>query len=220
MHDAWILPRGQVLLLEVTIVMCEDSHTIHHLPHLIRAELALLQEGAHQGMQDDLTLPEEFEHAKIPEINISQGIPKLPGQPGNNFCDYLREMQEAHHTHLIECDVKEIPFLRGLIGQINESKLASPIWDGHAHITKMVDWDSLKGDISWFIRMLWDHMCYNMNVTSVEVQGISDLEALAEILCPVSGNTLGFLSLQQTLMKYLKLHNGTPMCAEVHQQGP
>ncbi len=34
------------------------------------AELTSLLEEAHQGMQDDLTLPEEFKHAKIPEINI------------------------------------------------------------------------------------------------------------------------------------------------------
>ncbi len=36
----------------------------------LRAGLTSLLEEAHQGMQDDLTLPEEFKHAKIPEINI------------------------------------------------------------------------------------------------------------------------------------------------------
>jgi hypothetical protein len=45
------------------------------------AKLTSLLEEAHQGMQDNLTLPEEFEHAKIPEINIRCGVPKLPGQP-------------------------------------------------------------------------------------------------------------------------------------------
>jgi hypothetical protein len=69
-------------------------------------------------MQDDLTLLEEFEHAKIPEINICRGIPKLLGDSGNNFCNYLREMQEAHCAHLLDCNVKAIPFLRVLIGYI------------------------------------------------------------------------------------------------------
>jgi hypothetical protein len=53
------------------------------------AELTSLLEEAHQGMQDDLMLPEEFKHSKIPEINIHRGVPKLPGQPGNHIHHYL-----------------------------------------------------------------------------------------------------------------------------------
>jgi hypothetical protein len=36
----------------------------------------------------------------------------------------------------------------------------------------------------------------------------------------MTGNFLGHLSLQQTLMKYLKLQDGNPMCAKLHQRGP
>ncbi len=43
---------------------------------------------------------------------------------------------------------------------------------------------------------------------------------MAEELCPESGNVLGHLSLQKTLMKHLKLHNSNPMVAELHQCGP
>jgi hypothetical protein len=129
-------------------------------------------------------------------------------------------MQEAQWAHLIECDVKAIPFLHTLISYIKELKLAAPIWGGHAHITKTVDWDSPKGDISRFIQMSQDHTCYNMSLISVEVHGISDLVATTEIQCPDTRNVLGHLSLQQTLTKYLKLPDGTPMCAELHQQGP
>ncbi len=78
-------------------------------------------------MQDDLTLPEEFKHAKTPKINIRQGVPKLPGQPSNHFCNYSQEMQEAQRAHLIECNVKTIPFLQTLISYIKELKLAAPI---------------------------------------------------------------------------------------------
>jgi hypothetical protein len=93
---------------------------------------------------------------------------------------------------------------------MKERKLASPILGGHAHITETVDWDSPKGDISRFIQMSQDLTCYNMSVISVEVRGTLDLEALAEILCPTTWNNLGHLSLQQTLMKYLKMQDGNP----------
>jgi hypothetical protein len=162
---------------------------------MLWAELTLLLEEAHQDMQDDLTLLEEFEHAKTPKIHIRRGVSKLPGQPGNHFCKYLQEMQEACWAHLIECDVKAIPFLQMLISYIKELKLAAPIWGGHAHIAEMVDWDSLKGNISQFIHMTQDHTCYNMSMISIEVRGILNLAATAEIQCPDTGNILGHLSL-------------------------
>jgi hypothetical protein len=100
-------------------------------------------------------------------------------------------MQEARQAHLIECNVNGIPFLRTLISYMKELKLAAPIWGGHAHITETVDWDSPKGDISRFIQMSQDHMCYNISVISVEVRGISNLKASAEILCPTTGTFSG-----------------------------
>ena len=84
----------------------------------------------------------------------------------------------------------------------------------------MVDWDSPKGDVSRFVRMSQDHTNYSMSLVSVQVKGITDLEASAEVMCPESGNVIGRLTLRQTLLKYLKLPDGNPMCAELHQRGP
>ncbi len=66
-------------------------------------------------------------------------------------------------------------------------------------------------------------MYYNMSVVSAEVHGITDLDASAEVICPQSGDTLGHLSLRETLMKYLKQKDGTPLVTKLHQcrpQGP
>ncbi len=166
----------------------------------IRGELTSLLEEALQGLKDDFTLPDEFEYNSLPDINIRRGVPKLPGQPGSSFRDYSREMQEARRAHLIECDIKEIPFLRVLISYIKERKLAVRIWGGHTHITETVDWDSPKGDVSRFVRMSQDHTNYNMSLVSVQVKGITDLEASAEVTCPESGNVIGRLSLRLSLL--------------------
>jgi len=48
-----------------------------------------------QGIKDNFTLPDEFTSSPVPDIKIRRGVPKLPGQPGSNFQDYSREMQEA-----------------------------------------------------------------------------------------------------------------------------
>jgi hypothetical protein len=169
----------------------------------LEGKLTSLLEEALQGTKNDLTLPDKFKYSPLSDINIRCGIPKLPGQPGSNFCDYLHEMQEARRAHLIECDIKAIPFLRVLISYIKDNKLAARIWGGHTHIPEMVDWDSLKGDVSQFVRMSQDHRNYNMSLISVQVKGITDLEALAEVTCPDSGNVIERLSLRQTLLKYL-----------------
>ncbi len=186
----------------------------------IHAELAELLKKAHADLESNFILPDEFQYSPIPEINISRGVPKLPGQPGSQFHDYSREMQEARRAHLIECDVQAIPFLTLLINHVKEWRLTTPVWGGHAHITRTVDWDSPKSNISRFVRMAHDHMCYNMSIVCAEGQGITDLDASAEVLCPQSGVTLEHLSLRETLMKYLKQKDGTPLVAELHQRRP
>jgi hypothetical protein len=47
-----------------------------------------------------------------------------------------------------------------------------------------------------------------------------DLDASADVLCPESGDILGRLSLQEMLIKYLKLKDGDPLVTELHQRGP
>jgi hypothetical protein len=174
---------------------------------------------AYEGMQDNFILPEEFEHHKLPKINIRRGVPRLPGQSGEQFQKYTRDMQEARRAHLIECDTSKIPFLCALINYIKKHSLAAPIWGGHAYITETVDWDSPKGDLSRFVRMSQDHTCYNMSVISIKVCDITDIDKTADIYCPTSGEKLGKLLLRQALMRYLKLQDGSPLCAEIHQRG-
>jgi hypothetical protein len=58
-------------------------------------ELTDLLKKAHQDLESNFMLPEEFEHSKILDINTRQGVPKLPGQPRSQFWDYSREIQEA-----------------------------------------------------------------------------------------------------------------------------
>ncbi len=116
--------------------------------------------------------------------------------------------------------MQAIPFLTLLLNHIKDRRLTAPVWGGHVHITGTVDWDSPKGNVSRFVRMAQDHMCYNMSVVSTEVHGITDLDASAEVIFPQSGDTLRRLSLRETLMKYLKQKDGTPLVAELRQRGP
>jgi hypothetical protein len=51
----------------------------------ICSELTSLLRQAYEGMQNGFILPEKFKHHKLPDINIHQGIPKLPGQSGQQF---------------------------------------------------------------------------------------------------------------------------------------
>jgi hypothetical protein len=45
----------------------------------LRAELISLLDKAHQGLESNFMLPKEFKYIEIPEINILQGVLKLPG---------------------------------------------------------------------------------------------------------------------------------------------
>jgi hypothetical protein len=67
--------------------------------------------------------------------------------------------------------------------------------------------------------MSQDHTCYNMSFISVKFRGIANVDKMADMYCLTSGDKLGQLLLQKTLMRYLKLHDGSPLCAEIHKQG-
>ncbi len=58
-----------------------------------------------------------------------------------------------------------------------------------------------------------------MSVISVEVRSITNIDKTPDIYCPTSGKKLGMLLLRQALMRYLKLQDSSPLCAEIHQRG-
>jgi hypothetical protein len=93
-------------------------------------ELTDLLKKAHAELECNFMLPEEFQYSLIPEINIRRGVPKLPGQPGSQFRNYLREMQKARQAHLIECDVQVTPFLLLLLNHVKDRRLTAPVWGG------------------------------------------------------------------------------------------
>ncbi len=96
----------------------------------LRVELTDLLKKAHAELECNFMLLEEFQYSSIPEINIHRGVPKLPGQPGSQFRDYLQEMQEARQAHLIKCDVQAIPFLTLLLNHVKDRWLTAPVWGG------------------------------------------------------------------------------------------
>jgi hypothetical protein len=104
-------------------------HTFNDIATL-HAELMDLLKKAHEELESAFMLPEEFQYSTIPEINIRRGVPKLLGQPGSQFRNYSREMQEAQRAHLIKCDVHAIPFLTLLINHVKERRLTAPVWGG------------------------------------------------------------------------------------------
>ncbi len=116
----------------VTLFIIFHLYTFNNIATLC-IELMDMLKKAHAELECNFMLPEEFQYSSIPEINIRRGVPKLPGQPESQFCDYSREMQEARRARLIECDVQAIPFLTLLLNHIKDW------WGGHAHITGTVD---------------------------------------------------------------------------------
>jgi hypothetical protein len=90
MSNSWALEIGISCTYSSPVITGGQKHT-----HTLRARLKDLLKKAHEELESDFMLPEEFQYSTIPEINIHRRVPKLPGQPGSQFRDYLQEMQEA-----------------------------------------------------------------------------------------------------------------------------
>jgi hypothetical protein len=64
----------------------------------LRAELTDLLKKAHEELESNFMLLEEFEYSKIPEINIRRGVPKLPGQDLSSAITRRRCRRRDEHT--------------------------------------------------------------------------------------------------------------------------
>ncbi len=62
------------------------------------------------------------------------------------------------------------------------------------------------------------HNNYQILMASEDLEGIISLDESVDITHPSTGETVGSLSLRMILLNYLKMQDGHPMIAEVHQE--
>ncbi len=162
--------------------------------------------------------PEELlQNSTLPAIEICLQNPKLPGQDTSDYSKLSWRVQANRKVYHVECDRKFATDNKWLAQVAKEANFVSKMWGKHAHVTKVVDKLLTPSKIKCLIKVSQRHTNYQCLMLVEDVQGITDLDVPVGIYQEGSTKCLGHLSVQQAMLKYMKMSDGHQLIVEVHQ---
>ena len=92
------------------------------------------------------------------------------------------------------------------------------MWGYHAHLSEVTGFSSTPREAKRQVDVAQSHTNYQLSLVIKELFGIVNLDEPQDILDPETNKKIGVMSLRMVLMNYLKMEDGHPMIAEVHQE--
>jgi hypothetical protein len=92
------------------------------------------------------------------------------------------------------------------------------MWGPHAHLSEVTDATSTVREAKRQVDVAQSHTNYQLSMVAEELVGVVNLDESIAITDPESGIEIGQLSLRTALLNYLRMKDGHPMIAEVHQE--
>ncbi len=168
-----------------------------------RTILAQAQSFAHEDNYSEFSWnPEELmQNSTLPAMEICLQNPKLPGQDTSEYSKLSWRVQANRKVYHMECDRKFATDIKQLAQVAKETNFVSKMWGKHAHVTKVVDKLSSPSKIKCLIKVSQRHTNYQCSMLVEDVQGITDLDVAVGIYQEGSTKCLGYLSLQQAMLK-------------------
>ncbi len=92
------------------------------------------------------------------------------------------------------------------------------MWGVHAHLSEVTDFSSTPREAKRQVNVAQAHTNYQLSLVVEEIPGVVSLDEPLIILHPDTHGKVGIMTLRTVLMSYLKMEDGHPMIAEVHQE--
>jgi hypothetical protein len=155
-------------------------------------------------------------NSTLPALELHLQNPKLPGQDTSHFSKMSWQAQANWKAFYLGCDRQFAADIKKLTQLAKESNLVTKMWGKHAHISEVVNKDSMPSEIKILIKVAQLHTNYQCSMLLEDIVGITTLDATAPIFEEVSNKFLGNLSLRQVLLRYLWLNDGHQLITEVY----
>jgi hypothetical protein len=167
----------------------------------------------------DFTLDEGIEPGEsLPPMNLRVQVALLRGTQVNSFSKLSHQAQQARRSWHLEVDKQHARKMKTLIQAAKDYGCVEEIWGCHAHLSEVTDANSTNREAKRQVDVAQSHTNYQMSMTSEDLEGITSLDERVDITHPSTGETVGSLSLRMILLNYLKMQDGHPVIAEVHQE--
>jgi hypothetical protein len=178
-------------------------------------------------VQDDLidittynfTLSKEiFDGTSLPEMNLCVQNALLRGQEAMAFNKLSRQAQQVCKNWHLEVNSQHAAKMKGLIQCSKEFSCMEEFWGIHTYLSEVTDTNSTARKAKRQIDVAQSHTNYHLSMVAEELVGVVSLDEPIDIMHPMTYKIVGSLMLRTVLLNYLKMKDGYPMIAEVHQE--
>ncbi len=142
----------------------------------------------------------------------------LRGQEVTAFNRLSHQAQQARKSWHLEVDSMHAAKMKALIQSAKIYGCVEEMWGPHAHLSEVTDATSTAREAKRQVDVAQSHTNYQLSMVAEELVGVVNLDEPLAIIHPENGKEIGQLSLRTALLNYLKMQDGHPMIAEVHQE--
>ena len=154
----------------------------------------------------------------LPPMNLRVQVALLKGAPVNAFSKLSHQAQQARRSWHLEVDSQYAKKMKGLVEVAKVYGCVKEFWGCHAHLSEVTDANSSSREAKRQVDVAQSHTNYQLSMTSEELEGIIALDQQVNIIHPSTFEIIGSLTLRMVLLNYLKMQDGHPIIAEVHQE--
>jgi hypothetical protein len=151
-------------------------------------------------------------------MNLHVQMALLKGAPVDAFSKLSHQAQQARRSWHLEVDCQYASKMKALVQVTKDYGCVEEFWGCHAHLSEVTDANSLAREAKRQANVAQSHTNYQISMTSKELEGITALDEQVNIIHPATSEIVGLLSLCMVLLNYLKMQDGHPIIAEVHQE--
>ena len=167
----------------------------------------------------DFTLDEGIEMGQLlPPMNLRVQNALLRGQEVTVFNRLSHHAQQARKSWHLEVDSRYARKMKALVECVKSYGCVEEMWGPHAHLSEVTDAMSTAREAKRQVDVAQSHTNYQLSMVAEELIGVVNLDEPLAITHPENGKEIGQLSLRTALLNYLKMNDGHPMIAEVHQE--
>lgn len=182
---------------------------------------AILKDALERMNMEDMEEDGEFRDAVIPPFSLTVKVPKIQGEDTSVFQGWKGRDNWHRKCIHIGVDKEHQKLVLTLVDEAKRCNLFAPKWGKHVIVTRFEDSGSDKIDLKKVLSASRDHINYHATMTYDGIRGIMDLDRKVSIKSVEDSNVVvGKLSLRDILYDHIKMDDGSPMIAEVHQRTP
>jgi hypothetical protein len=183
----------------------------------ITTDIKQMLEIAHEDIDVDGMMPEEFENQDIPVFALRVNVVRLPEKKSAQYTktyDHFREQgKKAFHLEVAKSD---IPFFKYLANHVHRMKLDIKYFGKFSKLTATLGNNAPLSNCMHIRQCIQGHLNFHLSSKSITINGIDNLDASEILQNAANGSKIAHLSLQNMLY-CIQLANKSPLFLQLSQ---